>query len=428
MKDEVNQMAVLEPRPYLLVNKIRHYPWGTKGEDAFIPCLLGIEAQPGIPYAELWIGAHDTAPSDVVRKYSLEPLNQLISESPSEILGEATCRNFQDTLPFLLKVLSVGEALSLQVHPNKDQAKSLNETDPNHYPDSNHKPELAIALDFLTALVGFKSFDEILCTLEEYREIASFIGNEVCQELKDLQNPSCSKQQDAVRSMYSTMVVRSENCEDKLMEVLGQLDRRFKESAYIRPKGEEELFRDLRKKYTGADVGLLSIFFLNLIQLKKGQWIYIKPGTPHAYLRGNIVECMANSDNVVRIGLTPKYRDAQTLAKILDYELGPPIPEDTSSSETFTYKIPGVSEFQVARWKLGTDAERSKTIESKLRILLITEGEICISWCVGSERKKEIFQRGQSILIPAFLKCCTITAKDSAELFTVEIPKVPASE
>jgi mannose-6-phosphate isomerase len=140
-------------------NPIQNYDWGTRNKEAYIPQLLGIDAKPDTPYGELWLGAHPKAPSMVWVDGELTPLDQWISAHPIEVLGKAVARKFNGQLPFLLKVLSAGEALSIQAHPNKAQAKILHATDPLHYPDDNHKPEIAIALDSLTALVGIKPYD-----------------------------------------------------------------------------------------------------------------------------------------------------------------------------------------------------------------------------------------------------------------------------
>jgi len=231
-------MEGIIPRPYLLENKIQHYLWGTRGEDAFIPHLLGIGAEPGCPYAELWMGTHDNAPSGVIIENSVILLSQLIFQYPLEIPGKAIHEKFSGKLPFLFKVLSIAEALSIQVHPDKEQAEYLHAKDPEHYPDSNHKPELAIALDSLTALVGFKSFPEILDVLEKYPEITGFIGQEVCGKLKDPQSYSSSEQSELLRLIYSTMVKRSKTHEAELTEAINKLYKRL--SKYTNDLREEE--------------------------------------------------------------------------------------------------------------------------------------------------------------------------------------------
>ncbi|MFN2271768.1 MAG: mannose-6-phosphate isomerase, class I, partial [Anaerolineae bacterium] len=287
----------LEPRPYLLANQIQPYAWGTRGQDAFIPRLLGIAAESDKPYAELWMGAHPSAPSQVVIDGVPISLRQLIALHPREILGEAVAERFSGMLPFLFKVLSTAEALSIQAHPTEAQARLLHARDPEHYPDDNHKPELAVALDSLTALVGFKPFPDVLRTLEQYPELTNFIGAEVVDGAKDARETPPQEQQSRLRALYETLVERSVAHTDELVAATGRLAKRLVART---AREEERLFLEMREKYSGADVGLFTIFLLNLLHLKAGQGLFIKAGIPHAYLKGNIVECMANSDNVVR--------------------------------------------------------------------------------------------------------------------------------
>jgi mannose-6-phosphate isomerase len=409
------------PRPYLLVNKIQHYAWGTRGIDAFIPRFLGIEAEPSCPYAELWIGAHIKAPSDVVLNGSAVSLRQLLSQYPLEILGEGVTKAFSGSLPFLFKVLSAAEALSIQVHPSKEQARVLHAQDPEHYPDDNHKPELVIALDSLTALVGFKSFSGILQTLENYPELVDLIGEDVCHELRYLRNPSALEQRERVRRIYSTLVSRSLSHPEGLAEATSRLGRRL--GAVMGALSEEdELFLELAGQYPASDIGLLSLFLLNLVHLQKGQGMFIEAGIPHAYLKGNVVECMANSDNVVRVGLTPKFKDAGTLVKILDY-----VPravsalEGTPDAERMIYRT-SASEFQVSSWKLESGLERCIAPEGKPVVFLVTKGKVLFAWDVGLESGERVLHRGQSVLVPACLQEFRIRAQDVVELFEVEVP------
>src|SRR6516162_10200615 len=166
-------------RPYLMHNQVQNYEWGTHDDEAYIAALLGITPEPGKPYAELWMGAHPKAPSSVLVDRKQIPLDQWIAAHPQELLGATVAARFGKRLPFLFKVLAAGEALSIQAHPNKVQAKVLRENDPEHYPDDNHKPEIAIAIDALTALMGIKPFDELANSLWRYPEIAGFVGTEL---------------------------------------------------------------------------------------------------------------------------------------------------------------------------------------------------------------------------------------------------------
>jgi mannose-6-phosphate isomerase len=410
-------MAIVGPRPYLLANQIQPYAWGMRGKDAFIPRLLGMEAEADHPYAELWIGTHPNAPSDVVMPDgSSVSLRQLIEQSPAEILGEMVSKRFAGTLPFLFKVLSAEEALSIQVHPNKEQAQALHARDPLHYPDDNHKPEVAVALDSLAALVGFKPLPGIAHTLAVYPELAAFIGEDVARQVKSASSPSALERRELVRLAYATLVKRSVSHEGELLEAIARLRRRLDAQPGL--SEVEQLFLNLCASYTGPDVGLFSIFFFNLVHLDKGQGIFLQAGIPHAYLKGNIVECMANSDNVVRLGLTRKFKDAAALLDILDYEPGPvPILEGTGEAEEIVYCAP-VSEFQLSRWRPGPGCQRGETAEDSVQVLLVTEGKLLIHWEAGSQA----FREGQSILIPACLGQFTLQALAPADVFRVRVP------
>jgi len=410
-------MAPFDPRPYLLVNKIQPYAWGTRGEDAFIPRLLGMEPKPDAPYAELWMGAHPNAPSQVVVDGERISLRDLIAQYPCEILGQAVAERFSVRLPFLFKVLSTAESLSIQAHPTKEQARRLHARDPEHYPDDNHKPELAVALDALTALMGFKPFSGILETLERYPELVSFVGREIVDRAKQAEHAASRQQKALLRELYATLVERSVAHAEKLVQVTGRLAERLAASADSL-REEEQLFLDLRKKYSGADAGLFTIFLLNLVHLDEGQGVFIDADIPHAYLKGNIVECMANSDNVVRAGLTPKFKDVETLVDILTYEMGPPsIIEANADAAEMVYRTPA-SEFQVSRLRMQPGRERAESAGDGPAVLLVTQGDVLIRW----EGGQAAFGRGQSVLIPALLGEFRLSAETSVELFKVTVP------
>jgi mannose-6-phosphate isomerase len=410
-------MAPLDPRPYLLVNQIQPYAWGARGADAFIPRLLGMEPQPDTPYAELWMGAHPNAPSQVVVDGAQVSLRQLIAQYPREILGQAVAEKFSGQLPFLFKVLSTAESLSIQAHPTKEQARLLHARDPKHYPDDNHKPELAVALDSLTALMGFKPFSGILETLKRYPELANFVGREIAARAKGTKHAAPQQQKALLRELYATLVKRSVAHEEELIPATGRLEARLEASADDL-REEERLFLDLRKKYSGADVGLFTIFLLNLVHLEEGQGVFIDADIPHAYLKGNIVECMANSDNVVRAGLTPKFKDVETLVDILTYEMGPPpiIAGDAGAAEV-TYQTPA-DEFQVSRLRMQPGQERAESTGGGPAVLLVTQDDVRIGW-EGGETK---LRRGQSVLIPALLETFSLFAETPVELFSVTVP------
>ncbi len=407
----------IHPRPYRMQNPIQPYAWGTRDTEAFIPRLLGIEPQPGLPYAELWMGAHPKAPSIVMVDREAIALDRWIAAYPQEILGPEVAAHFGNRLPFLFKVLSAGEVLSIQAHPNKAQAEMLHARDPQNYPDDNHKPELAVALDSLTALMGIKPHAELVAALERYPELAGFIGQAICDELRRGMSATEAEQWRLARDLFATLIARSTSAERELAQMTDALAERLQRTP-DRLREEERLFLDLRAKYPGADVGLPAVLLLNVVHLTTGQGIFIAAGVPHAYVRGNIIECMANSDNVVRVGLTPKYKDAQALVEILAREPRPMTILDSGDTSEAVYHTPA-SEFQVSRWRMRPGEKRIEANGGRPEILLVTQGTVRLRWPDGAET----FRQGESFLIPALLDKFTLQAERIAELFRAEVPR-----
>ncbi len=398
-------------KPLVLKSSVQHYEWGTRNEQAFIPQLIGKDIIKDKPYAELWIGVHPKAPSKVKIDDMEMNLDEYIQKNPREILGANVAEKFNNQLPFLLKVLSAGEALSIQAHPNKKQAEMLHKRDPKNYPDDNHKPEIAIALDNLTALVGFKTIPELKTVLKNYQEMADFIGSDIVGSFLNQSDTNASKE---IKILYSTLMQKPQTHEDELETSLRNLENRLSKSNDL--SDAEELFLSLRQKY-GTDVGLYSLFLLNLVYLKKGQGVFLNAGIPHAYLKGNIVECMANSDNVVRAGLTPKFKDVETLAEILTWETQPvPVMQPNNELNITHYQVP-ISEFQISNYKMEQNQKTELTCNS-LHIILITEGLLDIQW---SANDTESFSKGQVILVPALLKNYTIKASSQTDFFIAHI-------
>jgi len=408
----------IRPRPYRLINQIQHYAWGARGAAAFIPRLLNIPAEPGQPYAELWIGAHPKAPSEVVIEGARVPLDRLIAAHSREILGETVAMAFGERLPFLFKVLSAAEALSIQVHPNKAQAIALHKRDPAHYPDANHKPEIAIALDSLTLLAGFKPFAEIAATLAAVPALADFTGA-AAERLRAAQRPTPAEAAELVGELYATLLRRSLTDQEALAVAVSRHARQLREAG--RPLGEiEERFLALREKYGDDDVGLFSLFLLNLVHLQRGEALFTPAGVPHAYLEGNLIECMANSDNVVRAGLTPKFRDVETLVEILAPAPGrPAILRPSPDAQETVYHTPA-SEFEVSRWELRSGQSRRVTTSGGPEVYLVTRGSIQLRW--GTNGETATFGQGESFLVPAVMGIFEILAQGHTEIFRVVAP------
>ncbi|NLA23062.1 MAG: mannose-6-phosphate isomerase, class I [Candidatus Marinimicrobia bacterium] len=398
-----------EIKPFVLRNKIQHYEWGTRGEQAFIPRLLGIQSEGNRPYAELWIGAHPSAPSQVNISNDLIDLTELIKKHPVEILGETVFKRFGSNLPFLFKVLSAGKPLSIQAHPNKSQAVRLHRRDSIHYPDSNHKLEIAIAIDNLKALVGLLNIVELRKKLELYPPIQSFTD----RVLPGDSTISEADETTIVKQFYSTLIRKSVG----EPQLYGNLIESLAESILARGNRiseQEQLFLELKKCYPSSDVGLILILLMNLVQLTSGQALNISAGIPHAYISGNIIECMTNSDNVVRIGLTNKYKDVAAQLEILDFSPNEVQVLDPDWRDGISVYKSSAEEILVMNMKVAENFAKKIYTNDKVQIGLILNGQLELIW---NSAEKLILKKGESVLLPACIKEYVIRSQNWAEVY-----------
>lgn len=403
----------IEPRPYLLKNSIQNYAWGTKDKDAFIPKLVGIETENDLPYAELWIGAHPKAPSKIIIDDKEIQLNELIKKFPKEILGEYVAGKFDNKLPYLLKVLSINQALSIQVHPSKALAKVLHKRDPQNYPDENHKPEIAVAVDFLQAIIGFKRFDKIKSIINDYTGLKILLGEDI---LKTAENAGESNKRETVKLIYSKIMRSSgEELEKAINEIKIQIENK------LEPTEEEKQFL-IQYEIYGIDAGLISILLFNFVKLKPGEAIFTKDGVPHAYIKGNIVECMANSDNVVRAGLTPKYKDVDTLLEMLNYEDGEPAVINDPESNIVQYKTPA-EEFELVKYKFTESKTMYFDNNKTILIGICMDGNVSI-YDGNNDKNYLNVEKGKSFLIPASLHEFNLAVGNNTTFYIAKVPQL----
>lgn len=392
----------MEQRPYLLKNKIQNYSWGTKDDNAFIPQLLGETLEPGIPYAEMWMGTHVNAPSKILVDETEQSLADYIDSDAATILGKKVAQRFNNKLPFLFKVLSIAEPLSIQTHPAKHQAEMLHDTYPDNYPDDNHKPEIAIAIDKLEALVGFKSIEDAKNICIDYSELFEFIGTEIFSNIFERAEIDDTEK---LKRFYSALVKKAiEKTEDYRILIEALRDRFLIEA----DNKEEQLFLDLYERYN-KDVGLLTVLFLKYVKLNPGEAVYIKAGVPHAYLSGNIIECMANSDNVIRGGLTTKFVDVKNLLKVLSFESGGVDLITPKKSGSKTEYNSDAEEFKVVRIEVTENNKVKINPNSRLSIFLLIEGTAELKW----KKSNMTLTKGESIFIPADMKSFFIESNNA---------------
>ncbi|THJ46181.1 MULTISPECIES: mannose-6-phosphate isomerase, class I [Aeromonas] len=303
------------PSFLLMQNPIQGYDWGSHDS---LTTLFGIPNPQGKPQAELWMGAHPNGCSEVTLAGSVQKLSTVIDRAPAAALGEATFARF-GSLPFLFKVLCAEKALSIQVHPSKAQAEAgfakeeaagidIKASNRN-YKDPNHKPELVFALTPYQAMNGFRAIPAILALFERVNLAA----------IADLTAALAASQNEAglQHFFHQLLVLEGARKEEALAGLL----------TYAAAHQDEETFAlitSLAAQYPG-DVGLFSPLLLNVVTLQPGQAMFLDACTPHAYVRGTGLEIMANSDNVLRAGLTPKYID---VAELLDCTRCLPKPDD----------------------------------------------------------------------------------------------------
>ncbi|MGW3726451.1 mannose-6-phosphate isomerase, class I [Streptomyces sp. NPDC000851] len=361
-----------------LDNTIRPYAWGST---TAIPQLLGVEPT-GEPQAEMWMGAHPGAPSRTDRG----TLVDVIAADPERELGAAAVAKFGPTLPFLLKILAAGAPLSLQVHPNLEQAREgyADEerrgipVDAPHrnYKDANHKPELICALTEFDGLCGFRDPNEAA-------ELLDGLGVDSLKPYVDLLH---AHPEDAALREVLTAVLTADR--EEMARTVAEAT-----AACSRLGGAYAPYADLAHHYPG-DPGVIAAMLLNHVRLQPGEALYLGAGIPHAYLDGLGVEIMANSDNVLRCGLTPKHVDVPELLRIVRFEPSDPgvlRPEASPDGEE-VYETP-IDEFRLSRYVLPAGGAAHDLTRATPQILLCTAGTV--------RAGEHELTPGRSVFVPA---------------------------
>ncbi|XP_061576780.1 mannose-6-phosphate isomerase isoform X2 [Cololabis saira] len=323
------------------------------------------------------MGAHPKGDAQIKdNRITQKTLGQWIAQHPA-CLGSKVKDAFQGQLPFLFKVLSVNTALSIQAHPTKDLAARLHARFPEHYPDQNHKPEMAIALTPFQGLCGFRPLDQVLGFLEDVPEFLAVVGAEPAAELRSSVGDEV-RSREALKKCFSSMM----SCSKKVVvDELNELVKRTTGSSGASTASSlGPLLLRLHSQYPG-DIGCFSIYFLNLMVLEPGQAMFLGANEPHAYLHGDCVECMACSDNTVRAGLTPKFIDVSTLVEMLNYhpapassKIFPGVPDP--ADPCVTLYDPPVPDFTVIKIQVPANRKQySVAALDSASIILVVEGD-----------------------------------------------------
>ncbi|TPX64190.1 mannose-6-phosphate isomerase [Spizellomyces sp. 'palustris'] len=357
------------------------YDWGKLGKDSKVAELAAASpefaAKENTPYAELWMGTHPNGPSKVFDTDT--PLKKILNATN---LSDKLHQEYSGDLPFLFKVLSIRKALSIQAHPDKKLAGDLHARFPDIYKDPNHKPEMAIALTPFEAFINFRPLKEIKANLTQFPEFRDLIGDAVSKQFEAQVNKAgestdakdVAANKDVLKLLFKTLM---ESDEKALREQLDKLITRIRTDGLNTKGGLFELVYRLNEQFP-KDVGVFCAFLLNHVKLSPGESIFLAANEPHAYLSGDCVECMAASDNVIRSGLTPKFKDVDTLVKCLTYNYGP---ADAQILHGDSYKglknttlyDPPIQEFSILRTRLEKEQETVEGIAGP-SVLIVTEG------------------------------------------------------
>jgi mannose-6-phosphate isomerase len=349
---------------YKLHGVHRHYDWGGT---QFIPQLMQLKNDQNKPFAEYWMGAHQSAPAIIdTDQYGSIPLDQLLEKDKS--FG---------SLPYLYKILDVASMLSIQVHPDKASAAvgfekeekagiSIDASNRN-YKDKNHKPEVMVALSDFWLLHGFLAPALLQKRLEEFKPLNVLV--------KEFAN-------DDYKNLYQHFMQLDTAASDAILKPL------LEEAMASVKNGSVDKMHPhwwANKYYNGVvpteniDKGIFSIYILNIVYIPKNQGIFQGAGLLHAYLEGQNIELMANSDNVLRGGLTPKHVDINELIQHVQFKpTYPAVMEGTPINvNEVNYPCP-VADFGLS--KIAIKAGESYTIHTQsIEMLLVMEGQMDIN-------------------------------------------------
>ncbi|KAF2251232.1 mannose-6-phosphate isomeras-like protein [Trematosphaeria pertusa] len=397
---------------------VNSYDWGKIGKSSAAAKFAAATAssdfsiQEEKPYAELWMGTHPSLPSKDLE--TQRTLLDLVQDNQA-LLSKDIAERYGNKLPFLFKVLSINKALSIQAHPNKKLAEQLHAKDPKNYPDDNHKPEMTIAVTPFDGLCGFRPLAEISHFFKHVSSFRKLVGEEEAKNFEDTVKgkETSDKEEDmqankkALQSAFTKLMNADKDAlaaaTEELLQAAKTEGASFAGEGGPTNGGKElaDLVIRLNDEFP-ADIGLFVQFFLNYVQLEIGEAMFLKADDIHAYLSGDIIECMASSDNVVRAGFTPKFKDVSTLTTMLTYSYAP-ISEQKMDPTDYPYVTlnaaayssnsssklydPPIPEFAVVRTALNKSGAKATfdPIQGP-SIVLCTKGKGTIS--VGPKKEK----------------------------------------
>ncbi|HCW3073924.1 TPA: mannose-6-phosphate isomerase [Enterobacter roggenkampii] len=368
-----------------LINSVQNYAWGSK---TALTDLYGIANPNNLPMAELWMGAHPKSSSKIEdASGQARSLRDVIDGDKTALLGDKVAQRFGE-LPFLFKVLCADQPLSIQVHPNK-QASEIGFAKENaagipldaaerNYKDPNHKPELVFALTPFLAMNAFREFSEIISLLQPVAGANNAIAH-------FLENPNA----EALSQLFASLLNMQGEEKSHALAVL--------KAALESQQGEPWETIRLIAQFYPDDSGLFSPLLLNVVKLNPGEAMFLFAETPHAYLQGVALEVMANSDNVLRAGLTPKYIDIPELVANVKFVAKPAaelLTQPVKNGAELDFPIP-VEDFAFSLHDLS---QTETTIaQESAAILFCVEGEATLH--KGEQRL--VLKPGESAFVAA---------------------------
>lgn len=366
-----------------LINSVQNYAWGSHSA---LTDLYGIANPQNLPMAELWMGAHPKSSSKVQDASGNErSLREIIDADKASLLGESVAARFGE-LPFLFKVLCAAQPLSIQVHPNKKASEEgfarenaagipLDAVERN-YKDPNHKPELVFALTPFLAMNAFREFSEIVSLLQPVAGAHTAIAH-------FLQQPD----EDRLKQLFASLLALEGEEKSRALAIL--------KSAIDTQEGEPWQTIRLISEFYPDDSGLFSPLLLNVVKLNPGEAMFLFAETPHAYLQGVALEVMANSDNVLRAGLTPKYIDIPELVANVKFVAKPAaelLTQPVKNGQQLDFPIP-VDDFAFSLHDLSN--QENLITQHSAAILFCVEGEAVLR----KDKQQLVLKPGESAFI-----------------------------
>ncbi|KAJ7708718.1 mannose-6-phosphate isomerase [Mycena rosella] len=382
---------------FKIVPTTQKYDWGKIGSSSKVAQFASASKIPGFtleetaPYAELWMGTHPKSPSHVLGSNAV--LSKHLAAHP-ELIGKHVAGRFDTStgnLPFLFKVLAIEKALSIQTHPDKATAEVLFAQQPDVYKDANHKPEMALALTPFAALCGFLPLPKIATYLRTTSELTALIPPSITSDFLTSvgsATPTGPAEKVALKNLFAALMTADETAVKAQLDLL--VNRYKAGGAKVEGESQDivQLVLRLDSQFPG-DIGIFCAFLLNYVHLKPGEAIFLGAGEPHAYISGDIMECMANSDNVIRAGLTPKLRDIPNLVAGLTYAAAEPskhvvTPAPFRGAASSTLYDPPIPEFSVVQVVLGAGATETHPTVAGPSIAIVTDGAGSTTWTGGA--------------------------------------------